>query len=572
MKRRGEGESAGAMELLEGAFWLVRRAGVGAWAAYYVGALPFVLGLLYFWADMSRSAYADRHCLGGALALAGLFVWMKCWQAVYAGQLWRRLAGQQEQAWTLRRVAAVVTSQAVTQPAGLYVLPLAGLLVLPAGWVYAFYQSATVLADGGEGGAWALTARASRQAALWPKQNHLMLGLMLPFSLLVWLNSLVAIALLPLLAKSLLGVEWAGTRLPLWWLNSTSLAMATALTYLAVDPLLKSAYVIRCFHGQSLRTGADLRAELKRFAGIRKAGGVVAGVLGVVLLVGSDAKADQLNSQLPIADCRLSIAETAGPEAPAAPKAGADRKLAGELDRAAEDVLSRPKYAWRMPQEKREHERGAVAQFLQDVVGYIEKAFRAIGDALRWLRDAVDRLLRSRRAGAADDASSGLLDSPRFWLILLLGVVVAGAAAGAWGLWRRRRGKPMEAKTEPLAAAPDLTDEDVGAERLPEDGWTSLARELLGKGELRLALRAMYLGCLANLADRELIALARHKSNRDYQGELSRRGSARPELTEPFGRNVRMFEDAWYGMHEVTGPMVEQFGSNAERIRGDARA
>ena len=36
---------------------------------YYFGSVPFVLGLLYFWADMSHSANANEY---GAMAALGL--------------------------------------------------------------------------------------------------------------------------------------------------------------------------------------------------------------------------------------------------------------------------------------------------------------------------------------------------------------------------------------------------------------------------------------------------------------------------------------------------------------------
>ncbi len=83
----------GAIEILEEAVHLLRMAPASLLAVYYVGSLPFVLGLLYFWADMSRSAFAARHCVEASLALAFLYLWMKSWQAVFASRLKARLAG-----------------------------------------------------------------------------------------------------------------------------------------------------------------------------------------------------------------------------------------------------------------------------------------------------------------------------------------------------------------------------------------------------------------------------------------------------------------------------------------------
>jgi len=47
-----------AIELIEEGTRLVRASGLAALALYYVGALPFVLAFLFFWADMSRDAFA----------------------------------------------------------------------------------------------------------------------------------------------------------------------------------------------------------------------------------------------------------------------------------------------------------------------------------------------------------------------------------------------------------------------------------------------------------------------------------------------------------------------------------
>src|SRR6516164_4848417 len=53
--RRQQGKVS--LELFEEAFHLVRSAPSVALASYYLGTLPFVLGLLWFWTDMSRSPF-----------------------------------------------------------------------------------------------------------------------------------------------------------------------------------------------------------------------------------------------------------------------------------------------------------------------------------------------------------------------------------------------------------------------------------------------------------------------------------------------------------------------------------
>ena len=137
-------------------------------------------------------------------------------------------------------------------------------------------------------------------------------------------------------------------------------------------------------------------------------------------------------------------------------------------------------------------------------------------------------------------------------------------------IWRGARPIAVAVASEPLQTAPDLADENVGADQLPEDGWTRLARELLERGEFRLAMRAFYLANLALLAQRNLISLARFKSNREYSLELRRRGHSFPDLLTMFGDNLSVFERIWYGMHDVNRDLVDKFAANVERMRTGA--
>jgi hypothetical protein len=175
---------------------------------------------------------------------------------------------------------------------------------------------------------------------------------------------------------------------------------------------------------------------------------------------------------------------------------------------------------------------------------------------------------------ARQRSSTGSASSGYGWImllqLLLYALVAAAVIALGFLLFRILRNRRRPSKViagEAIQPAPDLTDENVGADQLPEDGWTRLARELLGRGELRLAMRAFYLASLAHLAERNLINLAKFKSNRDYELELRRRGHSFTGLLAVFGENVSVFDRIWYGMHEVTHDLVQQFAANVERIR-----
>jgi hypothetical protein len=140
----------------------------------------------------------------------------------------------------------------------------------------------------------------------------------------------------------------------------------------------------------------------------------------------------------------------------------------------------------------------------------------------------------------------------------------------AWRAWKDRRPRRVTGDVA-VTPAPDITREDLVATALPEEGWLNLARELMEKGELRLALRALYLATLACLARQELITIAKYKSDREYELELRRHSHTQPHLAGVFAENRVLFECAWYGLHEVTPGIMERFSRNQESIRGHAQ-
>jgi hypothetical protein len=153
--------------------------------------------------------------------------------------------------------------------------------------------------------------------------------------------------------------------------------------------------------------------------------------------------------------------------------------------------------------------------------------------------------------------------------VMLYGLLGAALALAAIILYRARgrRGGGTVVAGEAVVSRPDLADEGTVASQLPEDEWLRLARESMGRGELRSALRAFYLAGLAHLAQRDMISVAKFKSNRDYERELGRRARALPELQAAFAENVWHFDRAWYGLHEVNRQTLERFQVNLEKIK-----
>ena len=121
------------IELIEEATHLLRAAPVETLATYYAGTIPFVLGFLYFWTDMSVSPYANQHLAEASLATAALFFWMKFCQALFALRLRAQLAADEVPQPGAPGYARILFQQAVIQPLGLFLLPLALVLAVPFG-------------------------------------------------------------------------------------------------------------------------------------------------------------------------------------------------------------------------------------------------------------------------------------------------------------------------------------------------------------------------------------------------------------------------------------------------------
>jgi hypothetical protein len=407
--------------------------------------------------------------------------------------------------------------------------------------------------------------------------------------------------ILPGLVKALFGVETMFTRSTASMFNTTFFAAMFWLTYLCVDPILKAAYTLRCFYGESRQSGEDLKAELRQFTVSRQAAvGAVAVLLATIALSALSQNSGEsgrgqphsktlrvsrepdgfptgLGARLPSAaflefGTLASLAATTDSEVAPNPTTTSPTVSPPELDRAIQDTIQHRKYTWRAPRKK-EAERddtssngGFLTRFFERVQGMLGKWFHAMGN---W----IDRLLR--RIFGGSQTPTAPKPSGYNWILLLqfllwvhAAAVVAGLVIFIYRLIRDRRPREEPIASEAIQPTPDVSDENVGAEHLPEDGWAKLARELLARGEFRLALRAFYLSSLANLAGRNLITLARFKSNRDYERELGRRAHSFPELLSTFGQNVSVFDRIWYGLHEINSELVNQFASNVDRIKG----
>jgi hypothetical protein len=465
----------------------------------------------------------------------------------------------------------------VLQPLGLALTPLCVPVIFAFPWLYAFCQSASAL-DGGEEGLRALTGRVWRQTFLWPRQNLTLQYILSPLALLLatalYLVILpVATEQLPLEMRTLLYIAAGFTALLLTPLNpagvltalamaavvmmlptltrllgmesallgydsaffsTTMLATVVSLAFLVLDPIMKAAFVLRCFYGESIKTGEDLKSAL-RALDLRRGAAIL--LLAAAVLGAAPAMAQ------PPADIPASAAR---------------------LDEAIDQTLQQREFLWRMPTEPALREALSQSWFA-----------RKVGDAMEWLSEGVEAIGNKigewldwifGRETATSGTSSGGWTGGVDDVLIVLAVLLAGVVL--FLIWRTlRRGMTEEIDAEPLEVqpVPDVADEATTADALPEDEWLRLGEELLAKGETRLALRALFLAGLAGLGARGLVGISPFKSNRDYLRELQSRAHALPGVAPSFQDVARAFEAVWYGSHRSDAMLYREVRGKVER-------
>lgn len=311
--KKKRGDERNGFELVGEALDLFRILPLSTIAVYYIGAIPFIVGLLFFWADMSRSAFAKNHCVEAALGMAILFLWMKCSQAVFSSMVRDRITGRESHNLTFKRISRVIFVQTLIQPSGLLVLPVALIVLMPFYAAYSFYENVTNICMRTEEDISLIIKRAWKQALLWAQQANILIWLLCPwllalafftafgmtrlmllvmpevpagmmiYFLLLALNIIFLIGLplspfgcivagniaylvfiIPYVLEYGFGVETSFSKLG-WQciFNSTFMMTVYGLSFLCIDPIIKVAYALRCFYGDSVQSGEDLMLELE---------------------------------------------------------------------------------------------------------------------------------------------------------------------------------------------------------------------------------------------------------------------------------------------------------------------
>jgi hypothetical protein len=338
--------------------------------------------------------------------------------------------------------------------------------------------------------------------------------------------------------------------------------------WVALDPIVKCTYVVVYQHLRSRREGDDLRALLaslpraqqKRAEMTASTGAVQSAKIGAAVVV---AAALLAALQAPSARAAQVAPSQSNTETSANyAQQGSVQKLREALDEESRREI----YRW----HDADHPTPPtwLDRLLAKVGHAIDRAWKTFWNFLQglWPRGLTFSPGDGKRDGWQ-------MKDLRLWIALISTLTLV---AGAVLFWLRRRGAGQLSIPITADPLPDLTDAAVASER-SEDEWFALANRLEDEGELRLALRAAYLGLLAGLAQREWLTIRRDRTNREYLDEFTRRWRRRPqavvevrtEIPEKLRGSLRVFDHVWYGSYALTPAAVAAYRQDQRELLGN---
>jgi len=182
----------------------------------------------------------------------------------------------------------------------------------------------------------------------------------------------------------------------------------------------------------------------------------------------------------------------------------------------------------------------------------------------RWRRELIEWLARMfPQVRIAPGVGDGLGGLSIVLQIVLYGLILAALAYVVFRLlplFSSRFGRTRSISDDRV-----ILGERIGSHESSVDLFAE-AERLAREGDLRMAIRKGYIAVLCDLADRRLIGLARHKTNRDYLRDVR----SKKELFEDLRGLTLSFETNWYGSREADEQAWSEFRERYHRAAGRA--
>ncbi len=507
-----------------------------------LGSVPMAIGLLFVIGDMSYGR-ADRNTvIDSTLLLTGLWLWNMLCQTIYRTRLVDYCCRRPPTPLSPTRLGQLFVRQAIIQPYGLLLTPLAWIPVL---WginavfnIFGVdYHDQPKIKE--------QLQRTIRIVINNLKSIYLLLAVIWAVRFMVVLNLVVLFLAIPALLKMLFGIDTpfsqADSLLTTFHLifNTTFFSSVIICCWLCVSPLEKALWATVIFYGESAAKGYDIAARLQELASRRS----IKTALSALLLI---SLATVTLQAAPIPTETIKNRQAVSPQ---------------QLRRNINQVLQRREYQWKLPvpRVKNQHSHSVWIDYLHYLAKRIE-------ETLRWLTSRMEQ-----RQTIRHKQHHGFLSWLNRWYV---SVAIAGGIslllllwlARRWWLERRHRIRTNSSPTQQPMPVDLNNEEETTADIMNPNAWRELAESLLADGKIKLATRALFLATIRILSDAQLLTIARGKTNGDYLSELQRRAVHSPETIKLFSSNLLLFERLWYGNHDISKSDFVQFKNRIEHI------
>ncbi|MBO4326590.1 MAG: hypothetical protein J5950_04910 [Clostridia bacterium] len=197
--------------------------------------------------------------------------------------------------------------------------------------------------------------------------------------------------------------------------------------------------------------------------------------------------------------------------------------------------------------EKRQVNLEWLKEILDKISEFFNKIMRAISE---WLDKLFSRLHIS--FGESGDAKGAKTAAKIIVVVLIIAAIIALTILVIKLLKHGKRKK--------LAAA---EDRELAEYSQNPDAALALAEKYRAEGQTRLSFRYLFINLLTEMNKREIIKIARYKTNRSYLREAQTSSKADMALVKPF---FDTFNRVWYGGKALGSGELDRFFENRTAI------
>ena len=208
-----------------------------------------------------------------------------------------------------------------------------------------------------------------------------------------------------------------------------------------------------------------------------------------------------------------------------------------EAKKAIEEVLSRDEFN---RGKERQIDMTWLKKILDKIAEFLSKIWEKINE---WLEKLLSRMHINFGSGSG---AEGAKTAAKIIMIILIVAVIVVVTILLIKVFRRGKIKKM------IAAE----DKELAEYSHDPDAALTLAEKYRAEGQTRLSFRYLFINLLTELNKREIIRIARYKTNRSYMKEAAASSKTNVADIRPF---FDTFNRVWYGGRSIGGAELDGF-------------